>query len=134
VPSILTRVSWLRPARFANWLGICLLLLQALAVSCHEPGAAAGTGDTPGEAAGAYICSAGAPVQPAPPQKAPAKHAFACTYHACGCSPAILADGAGLPHRLELLAAKASVRGANVFTPKAILSNPSVRGPPAHLA
>ena len=85
---------------------------------------------------GIHLRSARLPVQPADsPQKTPVKHTFACTFHACGCCPAILTGTASLPPRPGAgNAAKVAGYSGTGFTPKAILSNPSVRGPPAFLA
>jgi len=133
VPSALPLVCCPYRSRFAGWLGVCLLLLQALAISCHEPGAISGTEAGTGYSVAAYICRA--PGSPAnSPQKVPVKHAFACAFHACGCCPAILTGTADLLPRPGLPTAKVAGYRSTGFTPKAILSNPSVRGPPAYLA
>ena len=125
-----------RRNRFAGWLCVCLLLLQALAIGCHEFGSAPAAQTGAGYAAATFICSAsGSPVQPGDgPQKAPVKRALMCTCHVCGCCPAILTETAGLPRRLEPVAARIAGHGSIGFPPTAILGNPSVRGPPAFLA
>jgi hypothetical protein len=136
VPSALPLTAGFHKNRFAGWLCVCLLVLQAWAVSCHVPGAAAEEEPGAGHAALASICSvSGSPVQPADgPQKKPARNTCVCILHTCGCCLAILTGDASLPPRAELTAARIGGFSGTGVTGKAILRNTRVRGPPAFLA
>ncbi len=136
LPSALPLTARSNRNRFAGWLCVCLLLLQVLAVRCHEPGIVSEAEAAASYAGAAFICGTpGSPVQPVDaPQKTPAKAPCACVFHTCGCCPAILTGTASLLPRVEPAAARtASYRGTSLVT-NAILRNASVRGPPAFLA
>jgi Protein of unknown function (DUF2946) len=135
LPSALPLTAGSRRDRFAGWLCVCLLLLQAFVVSCHEPGALSEMAAGADGAVPAIICSAaGSPVQPADgsPEK-PAKGGCACAFHTCGCCPAILSVTVNLLPRAAPAAARtSSYRGVNLAA-NTILRHASVRGPPAFL-
>jgi hypothetical protein len=136
VPSALPLTAGFHSNRFAGWLCVCLLVLQAWGVSCHVPGAVSEEEPGAGYATLASICrTPGSPVQPADgPLKTPARDTRACIFHTCGCCPAILAGDAGLPLSAELTAARIGGYGSIGHTAKAVLGNVSVRGPPAFSA
>jgi hypothetical protein len=133
LPSAPPLTARVRSNRFAGWLCVCLLILQALAVECHVSAAVLEGDAGVGHAALASICSAsGSPIQPADgPQKAPAKNACACVFHTCGCCPAVLTGTASLLPRPKPAAVRSAGFSGIGFTAKAILGNVSVRGPPA---
>ena len=136
MPSAMPFTARFHRNRFAGWLCVCLLVLQALVISCHKPGAVSEAEPGVGYAALASICSAsGSPVQPADgPQKTPARDTCVCIFHTCGCCPAILTGTASLLPRLEPAAVRITGFSGTGLPAKAILRNAGVRGPPAFLA